>query len=87
MKIIKIGRTTPGCTPIGSARIFNEKKAKALDEAYKLYIPKWYTSLALRFPILGKLVRVKIRYASINKEIIEIHFLGKCMEEITFIYF
>lgn len=87
MRTFKIGRTTPYCSPAQSARIFNEQKADKLEEAYYECLPKWYTSLALRFPIFGKLVRVKIQYVSANKEIIEIRFLGKCREEITFIYF
>lgn len=70
-----------------SAKVFNEKKAKALDEAYHAILPRWYTYLAKKFPILGKLVRVHIRYASKKKELVEIRFLGKKMEEITFIYF
>lgn len=87
MRTIKIGRMEPGYGPAISAKKFNEKKAKALEEVYHKNIPKWYTWLALRLPIFGKAVTVKVRYVSQNKETVEIYFFGRFREEITFIYF
>lgn len=87
MQTVKIGRMTPGCGEAASAKGFAIKKIKALEELRANAIPAWYMGACRKFPILNKAIRVNIAYKSFNKEIVSIYFFGKCMDEITFIYF
>ena len=87
MRPVKIGRQSPGYTSTQSARIFADKKIKALIQARDDGIPSWYKKAMKWFPLLGKLISVDIMYPSKDKEIIFIYILGFKISEVTFIYY